>query len=252
MSIDVLHPRLEVTDLAASIDDTQILHGVDLVMQPGSTHAIMGPNGSGKSTLAQVIMGHPSYTVTAGTIRFNGEDITALAPHFRARHGIFLAFQYPYEIEGLPLKDLLRTAYNAWYAGTEKQIGLKAFNQLLDDKLALLGLDRSFVERGVNVGFSGGEKKQAEILQLAVLQPTLAILDEVDSGLDVDALRRVCAALIAVKADNPALSLLLITHYNRILNYIVPDQVHIMQQGCITKIGGAGLASEVEESGYVK
>lgn len=243
-------PRLHITHLAASIDDTCILKDVSLTVLPGEVHAIMGPNGSGKSTLAQIIMGHPSYTVTGGSIQFEGQDVTEMEPHERARKGIFLAFQYPYEIEGLPLKDLLRTAYNAWYAGTEKQIGIKAFNQLLEDKLTLLGLDRSFVERGVNVGFSGGEKKQAEMLQLAVLQPRLVILDEVDSGLDVDALRRVCAALKAVKEASPEMAVVLITHYNRILEYIVPDQVHIMQEGRITQSGGPGLAREIEKIGY--
>jgi Fe-S cluster assembly ATP-binding protein len=243
-------PLLQVVELAASVEDTQILKNISLLVSPGQVHAIMGPNGSGKSTFAQVLMGHPSYSVDKGTIFFEGEDITEMPAHERARKGIFLAFQYPYEIEGLPLKDLLRTAYNAWYAGTDKQIGIKAFNQLLEDKLQLLGLDRSFVERGVNVGFSGGEKKQAEILQLAVLQPRLVILDEVDSGLDVDALRRVCAALKVVQAHAPEMAVVLITHYNRILEYIVPDHVHIMQDGLITQSGGAQLARDIEKIGY--
>ena len=250
MSISTV-PRLHIAGLAASIESTSILKDVSLTVMPGQVHAIMGPNGSGKSTCAQIVMGHPSYTITAGKIFFDGEDITEMEPHERARKGIFLAFQYPYEIEGLPFKDLLRTAYNAWYAGTEKQIGIKAFNQLLEDKLTLLGLDRSFIERGVNVGFSGGEKKQAEMLQLAVLQPRLVILDEVDSGLDVDALRRVCAALKVVHQAAPEMSVVLITHYNRILEYIVPDYVHIMQAGCITQSGGAELARTIEKSGYV-
>ena len=243
-------PRLVVAGLEASIENTKILNGIDLVIAPGTVHAIMGPNGSGKSTFAQVLMGHPAYTITAGSIMMNGNPITEMPPHLRARQGMFLAFQYPYEIEGLPLKDFLRTAYNAWYAGTDKQIGMKAFGQLLDEKLALLGLDRSFVERGVNVGFSGGEKKQAEILQMAVLQPQLAILDEVDSGLDVDALRRVCSALNAIKASNPDMSILLITHYNRILHYIVPESIHVMQQGRITQSGDASLALKIEDIGY--
>ena len=248
--MSLLSPRLVVTNLQAGIESTPILHGISLTVQPGTVHAIMGPNGSGKSTLAQVLMGHPSYTIAAGTLQMNGVDITVMPPHMRARAGMFLAFQYPYEIEGLPLKDLLRTAYNAWYAGTEKQIGMKAFGQLLNEKLALLGLDRSFVERGVNVGFSGGEKKQAEILQMAVLQPSLVVLDEVDSGLDVDALRRVCGAINTVKAAHPDMAIVLITHYNRILQYITPDYVHIMQQGKITQSGGAVLAQQVEMSGY--
>jgi len=242
--------RLKIRGLTAAVQDTPILQGVDLAMQAGQVHAIMGPNGSGKSTLAQVLMGHPSYNVTGGSILYEGEEIGELEPHLRARKGIFLAFQYPYEIEGLPFKDLLRTAYNAWYGGTEKQIGVKAFHELLQAKLALLGLDPSFVERGVNAGFSGGEKKQAEILQLAVLQPKLAILDEIDSGLDVDALRRVCNALQAVKQENPDMCILLITHYNRILHYIVPDQVHIMKKGSIVQSGSALLAQEIEQKGY--
>ncbi len=243
-------PRLVVADLKANIENTPILQGINLTVQSGAVHAIMGPNGSGKSTFAQVLMGHPSYAVTAGSIIMNNVELVEMAPHLRARAGMFLAFQYPYEIEGLPLKDLLRTAYNAWYAGTDKQIGMKAFAQLLDEKLQLLGLDRSFVERGVNVGFSGGEKKQAEILQMAVLQPQLVILDEVDSGLDVDALRRVCTAINAVKAANPDMAIVLITHYNRILKYITPDYVHIMQQGSITQSGDASLAEHIERSGY--
>ncbi len=242
--------RLKVVGLAAAIEEIRILQQVDLALQPGEVHAIMGPNGSGKSTLAQVLMGHPSYTVTGGSIFFDGEEIGDAATHLRARKGMFLAFQYPYEIEGLPLKDLLRTAYNARYANTEKQIGIKAFHELLQQKLALLGLDPSFVERGVNAGFSGGEKKQAETLQLAVLQPKLAILDEIDSGLDVDALRRVCNALVAVKKENPDMAILLITHYNRILDYIVPDRVHIMKKGCITHSGDSSLAQVIEHEGY--
>jgi Fe-S cluster assembly ATP-binding protein len=243
-------PLLQVVELAASVEETQILKNISLTVLSGQVHAIMGPNGSGKSTFAQVLMGHPSYAITAGTIYFEGQDITEMPAHERARKGIFLAFQYPYEIEGLPLKDLLRTAYNAWYAATDKQIGIKAFNQLLEEKLLLLGLDRSFIERGVNVGFSGGEKKQAEMLQLAVLQPRLVILDEVDSGLDVDALRRVCAALKVVQGQSPEMAVVLITHYNRILEYIIPDQVHIMQEGLITQSGGAQLARDIEKVGY--
>ncbi|MDQ5940643.1 MAG: Fe-S cluster assembly ATP-binding protein [Candidatus Dependentiae bacterium] len=242
--------RLKIVGLGAAIEDTQILQRVDLSLQPGEVHAIMGPNGSGKSTLAQVLMGHPSYTVTGGSIVFDGEEIGHVATHLRARKGMFLAFQYPYEIEGLPLKDLLRTAYNARYANTDKQIGIKAFHDLIQQKLTLLGLDPSFVERGVNAGFSGGEKKQAEVLQLAVLQPKLAILDEIDSGLDVDALRRVCNALVTVKKENPDMAILLITHYNRILDYIVPDRVHIMKKGCITQSGDSSLAKVIEHEGY--
>jgi len=243
---------LHITGLQVEAADRQILRGVSLEIQPGTVHVIMGPNGSGKSTLAQVLLGHPFYKITAGTILFAGQDITEVDPHLRARLGIFLAFQYPHEIEGLPLRDLLRTAYNAWYGGTEKQLGIKAFNELLEQKLNLLGLDRSFVERSVNVGFSGGEKKQAEMLQLAVLSPKLAILDEIDSGLDVDALGRVCRALQVVREDNPSMAVLLITHYNRILRGITPDVVHMMKQGLITESGGPELAFRIEEEGYEK
>lgn len=242
--------RLLISDLTASVERTQILKGVSLAMAPGEVHAIMGPNGSGKSTLAHVLMGHPSYEVTGGTVTVDGQDITGMEPDKRARNRIFLAFQYPLEVEGLPLRDFLRTAYNAWYAGTEKQIGLSAFNKLLQEKMALLGLDQSFVERSLNVGFSGGEKKQAEMLQMAVLEPRLAILDEIDSGLDVDALKRVCASLHAVKKAIPDMSVLVITHYHRILQHVTPDCVHVMQDGVLTRSGGPELALTIESQGY--
>lgn len=242
--------RLTIAGLRASIGDTPILKDISLSVMPGTVHAIMGPNGSGKSTLAQVLMGHPAYTVTGGSILFDGVSIADEAVHLRARRGLFLAFQYPYEIEGLAFKDFLRTAYNTWYAGTEKQIGMKAFAALLEEKCALLGLDRSFVERALNVGFSGGEKKQAEMLQLAVLQPRLAVLDEIDSGLDVDALGRVCSALNVVKAAHPDMAIILITHYQRVLQHVVPDYVHILQGGRITASGDASLAQRIETTGY--
>jgi Fe-S cluster assembly ATP-binding protein len=243
---------LKIHNFHVTINDTPILNGIDLTINPGETHAIMGPNGSGKSTLAHSLMGHPAYTITKGVVLFNNHDILSMSPDERARAGIFLAFQYPFEIEGVPLKDFLRQAYNAWYAGTDKQIGLKAWRELLEQKMALLKISPEFVERPINVGFSGGEKKRAEMLQLAVLQPRLAILDEIDSGLDIDALRIVCEGLNAIKKNNPDMAALIITHYQRILNYIKPDFVHIMQTGKIVRSGNAHLAQEIESTGYEK
>jgi len=241
---------LDINSLRVGIGDKEILLGVNLAIQPGEVHAIMGPNGSGKSTLAQTIMGHPSYTVESGSILFDGEDITTLEPHERSRKKIFLAFQYPYEIEGLSLRDLMRSAHNAWYGGTDHQMGVSSFHVYVRQKAAALGLPESIVDRSVNVGFSGGEKKQAEMLQIAILSPRLAILDEIDSGLDVDALGRVCAALQMVRQEHPEMSILLITHYNRILKHITPDKVHVMQKGIITKTGGPELAHTIEAEGY--
>lgn len=241
---------LHVQDLTVNVEDTSILKGVTLDIKPGQIHAIMGPNGSGKSTLAYTLMGHPKYTVTGGSATLNDQDLLAMPVDVRAKSGLFLAFQYPFEIQGVPFKDFLRQSYNALYADTDKQIGLKAFNQLVQQKMEALKMKPEFVERMVNVGFSGGEKKRAEVLQLAVLQPKLAILDEIDSGLDVDALRSVCEGLNAVKADDPSVSFLIVTHYQRILDYIKPDFVHIMQEGRIAKSGGPELALEVERVGY--
>lgn len=241
---------LNIADLTVNVDDKNILKGVTLDIKPGQIHAIMGPNGSGKSTLAYTLMGHPKYEVTGGSATFNGQNLFEMPVDVRAKGGMFLAFQYPFEIAGVPFKDFLRQSYNAWYAGTEKQIGMKAFNQLVQHKMEILKMKPEFVDRMVNVGFSGGEKKRAEVLQLAVLQPKLAILDEIDSGLDVDALRSVCEGLNAVKADDPSVSFLIVTHYQRILDYIKPDFVHIMQDGRIVKSGGPELAQEVDASGY--
>jgi len=244
------HPLLEVRDLSVTVEEQVILKGISLALGAGEVHAIMGPNGSGKSTLSYTIMGHPSYIVTEGSIQFNGEDLAVLSVDERARKGIFLAFQYPYEIEGLTFKDFLRQAYNACYAGTEKQIGLKEFRVLLEDKMQLLGIDPLFIERSMNVGFSGGEKKRAEMLQFTVLQPKLVILDEIDSGLDIDSLKRVCKCLALIKANQPTLGILLITHYQRILNHITPDVVHVVQDGRIVRSGPAALAEQVEHEGY--
>lgn len=246
MSQEFLH----VSTLSVSVDNKQILNGVNLVMQPGQVHVIMGPNGSGKSSFALSLMGHPSYKVLSGTIHINGQEIQDLSPDKRAQLGLFLAMQHPLEIEGVPYKDFLRQAYNALYDGTEHQLRIRDFHTMLLSRLALLNIDESFINRSLNVGFSGGEKKRAEMLQLAVLKPKLAILDEIDSGLDVDALKVVCKALAAVRAENPAMSVLLITHYPRILQYLVPDVVHIMQHGKIIKSGDATLAQEIEAIGF--
>jgi Fe-S cluster assembly ATP-binding protein len=243
-------PLLSVTNLSVSIDEKLILKNFSVQVAAGTVHALMGPNGSGKSTLSLALLGHPAYEVSEGTITFDGVELNELSPDKRAKLGIFLAFQYPFEIEGLPLRDFLRQAYNAWYGGTEKQIGIRAFNKLLEEKMALLGIDPLFADRHLNVGFSGGEKKRAEMLQLAVLQPRLVILDEIDSGLDVDALRSVGECLRVLRAENPSMAVLLITHYQRMLQHITPDTVHIMQKGAITQSGGPTLAEEVEAKGY--
>jgi Fe-S cluster assembly ATP-binding protein len=246
-----VNPLLSINNLKVSIDDKHVLNGIDLTIKQGQMHAIMGPNGSGKSSLSYTIMGHPAYEITDGQIIFDGQSIiNTLTPDKRAKLGIFQAMQHPVEIEGIPLKDFLRQAYNALYDGTPKQLRLKEFAQHLINKLHTLGMDVSFAERPINVGFSGGEKKQAETLQLAVLQPRLAILDEIDSGLDIDALKKVCNAIKIVRNENPTMSILLITHYKRILDYLKPDVIHVLQQGKIVRSGGPELADELEKEGY--
>lgn len=241
---------LSLDHLYVSIGDKQVLNNLSCTINPGEVHALMGPNGSGKSSLAYTLMGHPRYQIDGGTIIFNSEIINELSPDKRAKLGMFLALQHPLEIEGVPYKDFLRQAYNALYDGTGKQLRIKEFNALLEEKLALLKIDPAFIERSINVGFSGGEKKRAEVLQLAVLQPKIIILDEIDSGLDIDALKIVCQGISAVKADNPSMAIVLITHYQRILNYIKPDYVHVLQGGTITRSGDAGLAESLEAEGY--
>ena len=236
---------LEIRDLHARVEGKEILKGIDLVIPQGEVHAIMGPNGSGKSTLANVIMGRPGYQVTAGEIRFKGEAITALRPDQRAQMGLFLAFQYPTEIAGVSVVNFLRSAYNA--VSGEKTSAL-AFRKRLKDKMNLLGIEDAMVARYVNQGFSGGEKKKNEVLQLAVLEPDIAILDETDSGLDIDSLKAVAAGITSLMG--PDLGVLLITHYQRILGYITPDRIHVMMDGRIVLSGGPELAHQLEAKGY--
>jgi Fe-S cluster assembly ATP-binding protein len=240
---------LHIENLHVSIGDKPILAGIDLDVQAGEVHAIMGPNGSGKSTLAQVLAGREGYTVTAGSVRYLGQDLLALQPEQRARAGVFLAFQYPLEIPGVANVQLLRTALNsARRARNEPELDAMDFLDTVRGKLELLDMDDSFLYRAVNEGFSGGEKKRNEILQMAVLEPRLAILDETDSGLDIDALKTVANGVNALKS--PERAIILVTHYQRLLNYIVPDQVHVLAGGRIVRSGDASLALELEDRGY--
>jgi Fe-S cluster assembly ATP-binding protein len=238
---------LEIEDLHASVEGREgdILQGVTLQIRRGETHAVMGPNGSGKSTLSYVLTGRPGYTVTRGSIRYKGEDLTALPPDERARRGLFLAFQYPQEIPGVSVINFLRAARNA-RTGTE--ISAIEFLKFLRSKMALLGMDDDMVRRYVNAGFSGGEKKRNEILQMAVLEPDLAVLDETDSGLDIDALKAVSEGIKTVAGDTTGV--LLITHYQRILDHVRPDFVHVLIDGRIARSGGPELALELEAIGY--
>jgi Fe-S cluster assembly ATP-binding protein len=236
---------LEIRDLRASVEGKEILKGIDLTVRQGETHAMMGPNGSGKSTLASILMGRPGYQVTGGEVRFKGENILPLTADKRAQRGLFLAMQYPLEIPGVSVVNFLRTAYQSVKG---EQVNALAFRKHMKEKMNLLGIEDSMVQRYVNQGFSGGEKKRNEILQLAVLEPQLAILDETDSGLDIDSLKQVATGI--AQLIGPELGVLLITHYQRILNYITPDFVHVMMNGRIVKSGGKELAHELEEKGY--
>ena len=236
---------LEVRGLHAEVEGKEILKGIDLTVRQGETHAIMGPNGSGKSTLSNVIMGRPGYVVTAGKVVFQGEDITLLTADQRAKRGLFLAMQYPVEVPGVSVVNFLRTAYTAVKGG---QTSALAFRKHMKEKMEVLGVEDAMVARYVNQGFSGGEKKRNEILQLAVLEPQIAILDETDSGLDIDSLKTVATGI--AQLVGPDLGILLITHYQRILNYITPDFVHVMIDGRIVKEGGKELAQELEAKGY--
>ena len=240
---------LSIENLTANVDDTQILNGLDLEIKAGEIHAIMGPNGSGKSTLSKVLAGHPAYTVTGGKVTYKGENLFDLEPQDRARSGVFLAFQYPLEIPGVSNLDFLRVAYNS----RQKHLGLEEldvfdFDELIQAKLDIVKMNPAFLSRSVNEGFSGGEKKRNEILQMAILQPSLAILDETDSGLDIDALKIVAGGVNQL--SNQDNSMLVITHYQRLLDYIIPDFVHVMAKGKILTSGGKELALELEAKGY--
>jgi Fe-S cluster assembly ATP-binding protein len=240
---------LVIKDLKAGIDGKQILNGLDLSINPGEVHAIMGPNGSGKSTLANVLAGRPKYEVTGGTVTFEGKDLLELPTEERAREGVFLAMQYPVEIPGVNNIYFLKAALNAMrkHRG-EEELDAMEFLQLAREKMKVVELDESFMNRGVNEGFSGGEKKRNEIFQMAVLDPKLAILDETDSGLDIDALRIVAEGVNALRSEHH--SVLVITHYQRLLRYLVPDFVHVLANGRIVKSGGKELAEELEQKGY--
>jgi Fe-S cluster assembly ATP-binding protein len=240
---------LEIRDLHATVDGKEILRGINLTINKGEIHAIMGPNGSGKSTLAKILAGHPAYVVTKGEVLYEGRNLLELAPDERAREGVFLAFQYPVEVPGVSNAQFLRLAYNEKrkHLGEEELDPLE-FKDLLAERAKVVEMDAGLMSRSVNEGFSGGEKKRNEILQMAVLQPKLAVLDETDSGLDIDALRIVSEGVN--KLRTPENAVVLVTHYQRLLNYIVPDEVHVLYKGRIVRSGGKELALELEEKGY--
>ena len=244
-------PILAAAGLAAKVaeGDLEILKGVDLAVGKGRIHAIMGPNGSGKSTLAKVIAGHPGYEATSGSVRFRGQDLLEMEPDERARAGVFMAFQYPVEVPGVSIANFLRTALQARLEDDE-ELDLFDFQERLVERMELLDMDPAFAQRPVNDGFSGGEKKRNEILQMAVLEPALAVMDETDSGLDIDALKIVARGVNALKKENPDMSVLLITHYQRILDHIRPDVVHVMVNGRIVESGGPEVALALEAQGY--
>jgi Fe-S cluster assembly ATP-binding protein len=240
---------LEVKDLHAGIEGKEILKGLNLQVKKGEVHAIMGPNGSGKSTLSKVLAGHPQYEVTSGEVLFEGKDLLTLEPDERAREGVFMAFQYPVEVPGVSNSQFLRLAYNEKMKHLgEEELDPLEFNDYLKEKAKIVDMSSEFFKRSVNEGFSGGEKKRNEILQMAVLQPKLAVLDETDSGLDIDALRIVAEGVNKLRSENNAI--ILVTHYQRLLNFIVPDMVHVLAGGRIVKEGGKELALELEEKGY--
>lgn len=249
--MELNNSKLEIKDLHVSIEGKEILKGVDLAINKGEVHSLMGPNGSGKSTLALALMGHPKYQVTQGQVIFKGQNILELEPNERARLGLFLAFQYPLEIPGVPLSRFLWTTLNARQGAQNKNKdtkGVIGFGKLLKEKLELLKMEQAFAGRYLNAGFSGGEKKRTEILQMAVLRPEIAILDEPDSGLDIDSVKIVAQAIEQMRG--PDFGALVITHYQRILNYLKPDIVHVILDGRIVKTGGWELALELEAKGY--
>ncbi|MPZ49357.1 MAG: Fe-S cluster assembly ATPase SufC [Dehalococcoidia bacterium] len=236
---------LRIEDLHVSVEGKEIVNGLSLTVPAGEVHAIMGPNGSGKSTLANTLAGHPKYQVTAGKVYLKGEDITDLAPDERAKRGMFLAMQYPTAIPGVTMVNFLRAALKAVQ---DRDVPVREFRQRLQEALTLLKMDESFARRYVNDGFSGGEKKRAEVLQMSILKPAMAVMDETDSGLDIDALRTVAEGINAL--HTPEMGILLITHYQRLLNYITPDRVHVLYKGRIVRSGGSELAQALEEKGY--
>ena len=242
-------PLLEVINLHVSVGDQEILHGVDLTVNPGEVHAIMGPNGSGKSTLANALVGKPDYVVTKGEALYMGENLLSLEPEERARRGVFLAFQYPVELPGVRTWQFLKAAVDARRVQQgEEEMSARDFDRLLKERAQIVQMDQELLRRSVNEGFSGGEKKRNEILQMAVLDPKLALLDETDSGLDIDALRIVADGINQLRRPDNAM--VLVTHYQRLLNYITPDHVHVLLDGRIVKSGGPELALELEEKGY--
>ncbi|WP_405239530.1 Fe-S cluster assembly ATPase SufC [Lentisalinibacter orientalis] len=244
-----MEPLLEIRNLHATVEDTEILRGLDLTVNAGEVHAIMGPNGSGKSTLAHVLAGRDDYEVTDGEVRFRGRDLLEMDPEERAREGVFLAFQYPVEIPGVNNAYLLKAALNAVRkARGEPEVDAIDFLKLVRSKMSLMQMDQSFLNRGVNEGFSGGEKKRNEILQMAVLEPALCLLDETDSGLDIDALKVVAGGVNSLRTPDRAI--VMVTHYQRLLDYIEPDAVHVLSRGRIVRSGDKNLALELEERGY--
>jgi len=238
-------PLFAIEGLYVSVEGNEIVKGVDLTVNHGEVHALMGPNGSGKSTLANAIMGHPRYEVTAGKVLFQGQDLVGMTPDKRAREGLFLAFQYPAAIPGVVMGNFLRAALKARRG---EDVPVREFRKLLDETMDLLKMDATFARRYVNEGFSGGEKKRAEVLQMAMLRPEMAVLDETDSGLDIDALKTVAEGINAIRG--PGSGVLLITHYQRVLNYVKPDVVHVLYQGRIVKSGGPELSEQLEKQGY--
>ncbi len=247
-----MSPLLSVHGITISVEDTEVVHGLDLTINPGEIHAIMGPNGSGKSTLVNTLMGHPKYQVLGGSVQFKTQDLLALEPADRAKAGLFLAFQYPKEIAGVSLRSFLFAAYKSQMTARDpnlKSISPVKFQKLLEEHMAKLGMDPAFAERSLNQGFSGGEKKKAEVLQMSVLSPSLALLDETDSGLDIDALKVVAEGVNRLRS--PEFSAIIVTHYARLLEYITPDFVHVMIKGKIVDSGGKELAQKLEKEGYV-